>query len=181
VTYSSTGLGGVFTSLAGLSPQPFSTPGSAIIRVVKAYTTRVSLGPFPTELDALISPVDAEYGERLRQKGREVGVTTGRPRRCGWFDLVVVKYSATLNSYPEINLTKLDVLDDLDVVRIATAYKRRGQTLQSFPADLDDLTEVEVEHKTFKGWQTRITGTTRFEDLPSLAQQCKSPLGRCVG
>ncbi|KAL2405949.1 Adenylosuccinate synthetase [Exophiala dermatitidis] len=181
VTSSSTGLGGVFTSLAGLTPYSFSTPGSAIIGVVKAYTTRVGLGPFPTELLESTSPTDAEYGSRLQQGGQEVGVTTGRPRRCGWLDLVVVKYSATLNCYTEINLTKLDVLDSFDVVRVATAYSRRGQVLQGFPADLDDLADVEVEYKTFEGWQTRTQGATRFEDLPTLAQQYVGFIEKEVG
>ncbi|EXJ86031.1 adenylosuccinate synthetase [Capronia coronata CBS 617.96] len=166
VTSSNTGLGGVFTGLAGLSPQSLSAPGSNIVGVVKAYTTRVGSGPFPTELDAAISPVDADYGERLQRIGREFGVTTGRKRRCGWFDLVLVKYSAAVNCYTQINLTKLDVLDDFDVIRVATAYKVDGQVLDSFPADLDALERLEIEYKTFKGWQTKTTGCKTFEELP---------------
>ncbi|KAG9783438.1 Adenylosuccinate synthetase, partial [Aureobasidium melanogenum] len=171
VTSSNTGLGGVFTGLAGLSPQSLSAPGSNIVGVVKAYTTRVGSGPFPTELDAAISSVDADYGERLQRVGREFGVTTGRKRRCGWFDLVLVKYSAAVNCYTQLNLTKLDVLDDFDVIRVATHYKIDGRLLDSFPADLDALERLEIEYKTFKGWQTKTTGCKTFEELPAAARE----------
>ncbi|KAJ9607733.1 Adenylosuccinate synthase [Cladophialophora chaetospira] len=171
VTSSNTGLGGVFTGLAGLSPQSLSSPGSNIVGVVKAYTTRVGSGPFPTELDAAISPTDASYGERLQRIGREFGVTTGRKRRCGWFDLVLVKYSAAVNCYTQINLTKLDVLDDFEEIRVATAYSYNGQTLDGFPADLDVMEGMKIEYKTFKGWQTTTTGIKTFEELPAQARE----------
>ncbi|OAL36989.1 adenylosuccinate synthase [Fonsecaea nubica] len=171
VTSSNTGLGGVFTGLAGLSPQSLSAPGSNIVGVVKAYTSRVGSGPFPTELNAAISPKDAEYGDRLQQVGREWGVTTGRKRRCGWFDLVLVKYSAAVNCYTQLNLTKLDVLDGFEEIRIATAYKVDGQTLPGFPADLDVMDKMEIEYKTFPGWMTQTTGCKRFEDLPERARE----------
>ncbi|OQU96645.1 hypothetical protein CLAIMM_02695 [Cladophialophora immunda] len=171
VTSSNTGLGGVFTGLAGLSPQSLSAPGSNIVGVVKAYTSRVGAGPFPTELNAEISPKDAEYGDRLQQVGREWGVTTGRKRRCGWFDLVLVKYSAAVNCYTQLNLTKLDVLDGFEEIRVATAYKVNGQTLPGFPADLDVMEEMEIEYKTFKGWMTQTTGCKKFEDLPAQARE----------
>ncbi|OAP60776.1 adenylosuccinate synthase [Fonsecaea erecta] len=181
VTSSNTGLGGVFTGLAGLSPQSLSAPGSNIVGVVKAYTSRVGAGPFPTELNAEISPKDAEYGERLQQVGREWGVTTGRKRRCGWFDLVLVKYSAAVNCYTQLNLTKLDVLDGFEEIRVATAYKVNGQTLPSFPADLDVLEEMEIEYKTFKGWMTQTTGCKKFEDLPAPAREYVEFIERAVG
>jgi adenylosuccinate synthase len=171
VTSSNTGLGGVFTGLAGLSPASLSTPDSAIVGVVKAYTTRVGSGPFPTELDSSISPTDADYGERLQRVGREFGVTTGRKRRCGWFDLVLVKYSAAVNCYTQLNLTKLDVLDDFEEIRIATAYKFNGQVLESFPADLDVMGGMEVEYRTFKGWMMKTTGARTFGDLPDRARE----------
>ncbi len=171
VTSSNTGLGGVFTGLAGLSPQSLSRPGSNIVGVVKAYTTRVGSGPFPTELDESISPTDASYGERLQRIGREFGVTTGRKRRCGWFDLVLVKYSAAVNCYSQINLTKLDVLDDFEEIRVATGYKYNGQTLESFPADLDVIEGMTIEYKTFKGWKSTTTGVKRFDDLPAEARE----------
>lgn len=170
VTSSHTGLGGVFTGLAGLSPQSLAAPGSSIVGVVKAYTTRVGAGPFPTELDATISPVDAEYGQRLQQVGREFGVTTGRKRRCGWFDLVLVKYSAAVNCYTQLNLTKLDVLDDFEEIRVATAYKVDGQLIETFPADLDALERLTVEYKTFPGWRAQTTGCRTFQDLPPPAR-----------
>ena len=171
VTSSNTGLGGVFTGLAGLSPQSLAAPGSNIVGVVKAYTTRVGSGPFPTELDAAISPTDAEYGERLQRVGREFGVTTGRKRRCGWFDLVLVKYSAAVNCYTQINLTKLDVLDEFEEIRVATAYKYNGDRLESFPADLDVMENVEIEYKTFQGWRTQTTGIKTFDNLPQRARE----------
>lgn len=183
VTSSNTGLGGVFTGLAGLSPQSLSAPGSNVVGVVKAYTTRVGSGPFPTELDAAISPVDADYGERLQRIGREFGVTTGRKRRCGWFDLVLVRYSAAVNCYTQLNLTKLDVLDEFDEIRVATGYKVDGTLLASFPADLDALEggKIEMEYKTFKGWNTQTTGIKTFAELPVQAREYIEYIEREVG
>lgn len=171
VTSSNTGLGGVFTGLAGLSPAAMAAPGSNIVGVVKAYTTRVGSGPFPTELDEKISPVDADYGERLQRVGREFGVTTGRKRRCGWLDLVLVKYSSAVNCYSQINLTKLDVIDDFDEIRVATHYKVDGQVTDTFPADLDAMERLEIVYKTFPGWKTSITGCKTWEDLPEKAKE----------
>lgn len=179
VTSSNTGLGGVFTGLAGLSPLALTAPGSAIVGVVKAYTTRVGSGPFPTELDIAIAPTDADYGERLQRVGREFGVTTGRKRRCGWLDLVVVKYSCQVNCYTQLNLTKLDVLDDFDEIRVATGYKGH----ETFPADLDALERerLEVEYVTFKGWQTKTTGIQKWEELPKIAQEYVEYVEKEVG
>ena len=172
VTSSNTGLGGVFTGLAGLSPLALTTPGSSIVGVVKAYTTRVGSGPFPTELDAAIAPTDADYGERLQRVGREFGVTTGRKRRCGWFDLVLVKYSAQVNCYTQLNLTKLDVLDDFEEIRAATHYKLSdGQLVDTFPADLDEMESMSIEYKTFQGWQSKTTGCSTFDALPEKAKE----------
>ncbi|KIV79880.1 adenylosuccinate synthase [Exophiala sideris] len=181
VTSSNTGLGGVFTGLAGLSPRALAAPGSNIVGVVKAYTTRVGSGPFPTELDASISEVDADYGERLQRVGREFGVTTGRKRRCGWMDLVLVKYSTAVNCYTQINLTKLDVLDDFEEIRVATAYKIDGEEQDTFPADLDALERVEIVYKTFKGWQKSTTGCKTFESLPQQAREYVEYIEREVG
>ncbi|KAI9747000.1 MAG: hypothetical protein M1815_004742, partial [Lichina confinis] len=121
VTSSNTGLGGVFTGLA-LSPLKVKE----IIGVVKAYTTRVGSGPFPTEQLN-------ELGDKLQETGCEFGVTTGRRRRCGWLDLVVVKFSMAINHYTSLNLTKLDVLDDFAEIQVATGYAVDGQALDSFP------------------------------------------------
>ena len=177
VTSSNTGLGGVFTGLAGLSPLALTTPGSAIVGVVKAYTSRVGAGPFPTELFP-DSPhpnnrEDAEYGEKLQEIGREFGVTTGRRRRCGWLDLVLVKYSAQVNCYTQLNLTKLDVLDTFETIKVATHYKTGGKDVSTFPADLDlmESEKMEIVYKTFEGWNTKTTGCTTFEDLPEKARE----------
>ena len=181
VTSSNTGLGGVYTGLAGLSGAALEAPGSNIVGVVKAYTTRVGSGPFPTELDASIKPDDADYGRRLQEVGREWGVTTGRKRRCGWFDLVLVKYSTTVNDYTVLNLTKLDVMDDFEEIRVATHYKIDGQETDDFPADLDAIERLEPVYKTIPGWKTPTTGCKKWEDLPGKAQEYVSYIEKEVG
>ncbi len=177
VTSSNTGLGGAFTGLAGLSPRALTTPGSATVGVVKAYTSRVGSGPFPTELctDSPHVPnrEDAQYGEQLQSIGKEFGVTTGRKRRCGWLDLVLVKYSSQVNCYDQLNLTKLDVLDAFDIIKVATAYSVDGQELETFPADLDlmESEKMEIVYKTFPGWKTKTTGCQNWEELPEKAKE----------
>lgn len=178
VTSSNTGLGGVFTGLAGLSPLSLTHPDSSIIGVVKAYTTRVGSGPFPTELGseiANVSDLDAKYGDDLQRVGREFGVTTGRKRRCGWLDLVLVKYSCQVNCYTHLNFTKLDVLDAFPEIRVALGYKdrRTGQAISGFPSDLDliDNEHLEIVYKTFEGWQTETTGTRDWDKLPQKAKE----------
>ena len=181
VTSSNTGLGGVFTGLGGLSPLAFSIPGSSIIGVVKAYTTRVGSGPFPTELTPERDGGDVHYGEKLQKIGREFGVTTGRPRRCGWLDLVLVKYSAQVNCYTQINLTKLDILDSFEKIRVAIGYKLDGEELDTFPADLDQMDRIEIVYKTFEGWKAETTGCRRWEDLPERAKEYVSFIEKWVG
>ena len=177
VTSSNTGMAGAFTGLPGLSPFAFATPGSAIVGVVKAYTTRVGLGPFPTELceesPREYNRKDTVYGNELQSVGREFGVTTGRKRRCGWLDLVLIKYSAQVNCYTQLNLTKLDVLDGLKEIKVATAYTLNGQDLETFPADLDimESSQMEIVYKTFEGWQTKITGCQKWDELPERARE----------
>ncbi|PMD25027.1 Adenylosuccinate synthetase [Hyaloscypha hepaticicola] len=160
VTSSNTGLGGVFTGLA-LNP----TKVKSIIGVVKAYTTRVGGGPFPTE-DL------GEVGSKLQEIGREFGVTTGRRRRCGWLDLVVVKYSAAINHYTSLNVTKLDILDTFPTIKVATAYldPNTGEELESFPANLESLANVKVKYEELQGWEKPITGAKSFYDLPKNAR-----------
>ncbi|KAE9381583.1 Adenylosuccinate synthetase [Stipitochalara longipes BDJ] len=160
VTSSNTGLGGVFTGLA-LNP----TKVKSIIGVVKAYTTRVGGGPFATE-DL------GEVGTKLQEIGREWGVTTGRRRRCGWLDLVVVKYSAAINHYTSLNVTKLDILDTFPTIKVATAYldPTTGEELDSFPASLEVLANVKVKYEELKGWEKSITGAKSFYDLPKEAR-----------
>jgi adenylosuccinate synthase len=157
VTSSNTGLGGVFTGLGGLNLRYVEN----IYGVVKAYTTRVGGGPFPTELSD-------EWGVKLQDIGREFGVTTGRKRRCGWLDLQVVKYSAAVNSYTAINLTKLDILDSFPTIKVATAYINpvTGEEIEGFPADLELLEKVEVKYQEFEGWQKPIGQCRSFYDLP---------------
>ncbi|KAM0810990.1 putative Adenylosuccinate synthetase [Seiridium cardinale] len=160
-TSSNAGLGGVFTGLA-ISP----TKIKEIVGVVKAYTTRVGGGPFVTEdLN--------EAGNKLQEVGREWGVSTGRRRRCGWLDLVVVKYSTNINHYTALNLTKLDILDEFDTIKVAIGYKDRetGQELESFPASLEQLEAVEVIYKEFKGWNTSIADARSYYDLPKAARE----------
>ncbi|KXT16968.1 hypothetical protein AC579_7393 [Pseudocercospora musae] len=159
VTSSNTGMGGVFTGLS-LNHRKIDE----VIGVVKAYTTRVGSGPFPTELQN-------EIGDRLVDIGKEYGVTTGRRRRCGWLDLVVVKYSNTINHYDAINLTKLDILDDFDEIKIATEYHHNGQKLASFPSDLTVLENIEVKYETFPGWKSSTVGLRRWEELPENARK----------
>ena len=159
VTSSNTGLGGVFTGLH-LSPRKIKET----IGVVKAYTTRVGSGPFPSEQLN-------EVGEKLQNVGREFGVTTGRKRRCGWLDLVVVKFSNAINWYDAINLTKLDILDDFDKVQVATEYHHQGQKLASFPADLSVLDGLEVKYETLPGWKSSTVGLREWEDLPDNAKK----------
>ncbi|KAF2121749.1 adenylosuccinate synthetase-like protein [Lophiotrema nucula] len=159
VTSSNTGLGGVLTGLT-LGWRSLKE----VIGVVKAYTTRVGSGPFPTEQLN-------EIGEKLQQVGHEVGVTTGRKRRCGWLDLVVIKHSHICNDYTAINLTKLDVLDDFDELKVATSYSYSGQPLDGFPADLEQLSKVEVHYETLPGWKQSTTGATSFYDLPANARK----------
>lgn len=173
VTSSNTGLGGVFTGLSGLNPKSVES----VIGVVKAYTTRVGSGPFPSELDD-------EWGNKLQTIGKEFGVTTGRRRRCGWLDLNVVKYSAEINSYSVINLTKLDILDTFSEIKIAISYRHshsKEKVIERFPADLDLLEEVEVEYKTFQGWLEPIGHCRSFEELPLACREYVDYIENAVG
>ncbi|KAI8956296.1 Adenylosuccinate synthetase [Xylaria longipes] len=159
VTSSNTGLGGVFTGLA-IHPKKIDH----IIGVVKAYTTRVGEGIFKTE-------DDGEVGTKLQTIGREWGASTGRKRRCGWIDLVVLKYSTAVNHYTRLNLSKLDVLDTFPVIKLAVAYKdpETGDVLENFPADLSILDRCEVVYHEMEGWQQPTIHTKTFEDLPKQA------------
>ena len=159
VTSSNASIGGVCTGL-GVPPSAIS----GVLGVAKAYTTRVGEGPLPTELSG-------ELAERLREGGQEYGASTGRPRRCGWYDAVVVRYSARVNGLDAIALTKLDVLDGLPDVRICTGYRTPRGTLTEFPADLRALASAEPVYETMPGWSAATRGETRFASLPSEAQR----------
>ncbi|OZJ04104.1 Adenylosuccinate synthetase 1 [Bifiguratus adelaidae] len=169
VTSSSTAVGGLCTGL-GVPP----TKVKKIIGVVKAYTTRVGGGPFPTEQLN-------EIGETLQTVGAEYGVTTGRKRRCGWLDAVVLQYSHMINGYTSLNVTKLDILDQFPVIKIAVAYKLDGKPLPSFPADLEVLERVEVEYIEMPGWQTDISACRTFSELPPNAQAYIRKIEELVG
>jgi adenylosuccinate synthase len=131
-------------------------------------------GPFPTEQLN-------ELGEKLQSVGHEVGVTTGRKRRCGWLDLVVVKHSHACNDYTAINLTKLDVLDDFDELKVATSYSYKGEVLEGFPANPEILAQVEVQYDTLPGWKKPTTGVTSYYDLPSQARSYIEYIEKFVG
>jgi adenylosuccinate synthase len=158
VTSSSTIVGGICSGL-GVAPKHIHK----VIGVGKAYTTRVGGGAFPTELD------DA-HGEHLRKRGNEFGTVTGRPRRCGWLDLPVLRTAAILNGLDEIALTKLDVLDEFDEIPVCTSYKVRGTTWNTFPAFAVAHNDYQPEYRTFKGWKTSTVGITSFDDLPQEAR-----------
>ncbi|KAF9036037.1 Adenylosuccinate synthetase [Hymenopellis radicata] len=158
VTSSNTTIGGVCTGL-GLPPKLIGYS----IGVIKAYTTRVGGGPFPSEQLN-------DIGVHLQEVGREYGTTTGRRRRCGWLDLVVMKHSCLINGYDSLNLTKLDILDSLKEIQIAVKYSIDGVELEGFPADLELLAKVDVEYVTLPGWNSPITEMTTYEALP---ENCK--------
>jgi adenylosuccinate synthase len=158
VTSSNTTAGGAALGV-GIGP----TAVDAVVGVVKAYTTRVGEGPLPTEFP---SPMQ----ERVRELGGEYGATTGRPRRCGWFDAVVVRYATRVNGLTGLAVTKLDVLDTLDELRIATGYRVGGEVLDDFPADLGLLDEAEPVYETLPGWQSSTAGARTWDDLPQRAR-----------
>ncbi len=135
-----------------------------VIGVVKAYTTRVGEGPFPTEFDPKLM-------EAIRKKGKEFGATTGRPRRCGWFDAVLVKYSCMVNGINEIAVTKLDVLDDLDEIKICVGYRYRGQHYKNFPASLTVQQKATPIYETHRGWKRDTSAAKRYDQLPANAQK----------
>eukprot|EP01133_Synstelium_polycarpum_P006395 gene6395-7418_t len=158
VTSSASSVGGACTGL-GIAPNRIVNQ----IGVVKAYTTRVGAGPFPTELHG-------EEAEELRKIGGEYGTTTGRPRRIGWLDIVVLRYTSLINDFTELNLTKLDVLSTLEEIKIGVDYKYKGEIIKCFPSSLEVLAECEVVYETFKGWKSSLSDTKNYEDLPNEAK-----------
>jgi adenylosuccinate synthase len=169
VTSSNASVGGVCTGL-GVPPRVIG----GVLGVAKAYTTRVGEGPLPTELSG-------DLADRLRESGQEYGASTGRPRRCGWYDAVVVRYSARINGLDAIALTKLDVLDGLPEVLICTGYKTASGTITDFPADLRTLTGADAIYERMPGWSTPTKGVTRFDDLPVEAQKYVRKLEEVTG
>jgi len=147
---------------------------NSVIGIAKAYTTRVGEGPFPTELQD-------EVGEKIRQKGGEYGATTGRPRRCGWFDAVVVNHSIRVNGIREIVITKLDVLNDFDTINICVGYRMDGKVLYHFPSNLEILKYSEPVYEELRGWKTEIKGAKNFKDLPTNTRRYLKRIEKLIG
>jgi adenylosuccinate synthase len=159
VTSSSASAGGACTG-TGVPP----TKIDGVIGISKAYTTRVGGGPFPSEaLDAM--------GDQIRNRGNEFGSVTGRPRRCGWFDVPVIRYSAAINGFDSLVLTKLDVMDELDEIPVCVAYRIGGATTCEIPATFRELAKVEPVYERLPGWKTSTKGVSRWEELPAAARQ----------
>ena len=159
VTSSNASIGGACTGL-GIAPKAVH----GVLGVAKAYTTRVGEGPLPTELHG-------EMGERLRESGQEYGASTGRPRRCGWYDAVAVRYAVRVNGIDALALTKLDVLDGLPAIDICTGYQVGGRTITEFPADLNIVGPCTPVYETWPGWTAPTRGVTRYADLPEEARR----------
>lgn len=151
---------GGFAVGAGVGPNMIKD----VVGIVKAYTTRVGEGPFVTELFD-------ETGERIRTQGREFGTVTGRARRCGWFDAVIVKYAARVNGITSISFMLLDVLTGFDKIKICTAYKMGDKIINNFPASLEDLAKCEPVYEELDGWNEDLTNIEKFEDLPENAKK----------
>ncbi len=135
----------------------------AVLGIIKAYTTRVGEGPFPTELFG-------DVGERLRDGGSEYGSTTGRPRRCGWFDTVIARYARRINGLTGLALTKLDVLDPFREIKVAVGYRYKGKLMKEMPASLEVFSKVEPVYRTVKGWEKSTCDARSFGDLPPRAR-----------
>ncbi len=168
VTSSNTVIGGVCSG-AGVGPRHLHE----VMGISKAYTTRVGSGPFPTELTG-------PEGEKLRQDGDEYGATTGRPRRCGWFDAVAVRHAVRLNGLTGIALTKLDVLTGLPKIRVCTAYQAGARLLRHFPASLKVMESLEPVWEEFEGWQEPVSGARSVADLPANARRYMERLEELV-
>jgi adenylosuccinate synthase len=158
VTSSNTTAGGAAVGV-GIGP----TAIDAVLGVVKAYTTRVGNGPLPTEAEPKVA-------ERIRELGGEFGATTGRPRRCGWFDAVVVRYAVRVNGLTGLAVTKLDVLDTFAEIPVCVGYRLDGEEIDSMPADLERIERVEPTYETLPGWQKQLTEARRLADLPAAAR-----------
>jgi len=169
VTSSNASIGGVCTGL-GIPPQAIGR----VLGVAKAYTTRVGEGPLPTELPG-------QMGNWLRDSGNEYGAVTGRPRRCGWFDAVAVRYAARINGLDGLALTKLDVLDGLERLEICTSYRSGSRILDEFPSDLSQLASCEPIYESVPGWSTPTKGLREFSQLPETARRYIARLEQLSG
>ncbi len=169
VTSSSSAAGGACTG-TGVGP----TMIDAVMGIAKAYTTRVGSGPFPTELTD-------EVGQGLQERGREFGSTTGRARRCGWYDAVVVRHAAQVNGLTSLAVTKLDVLDGCKELKICTGYRQGGVLYKEMPADLEVLTGCEPVYQRMKGWTASTTGATAYKQLPAEAKRYLARIEELAG
>jgi adenylosuccinate synthase len=169
VTSSNATIGGVCTGL-GVGPRAID----GVLGVAKAYTTRVGEGPLPTELTG-------EIGNRLRESGQEFGAVTGRPRRCGWYDAVAVRFAVRINGLDALALTKLDVLDGLPELQVCTSYRCRGASLTEMPGDTAQLAACEPVYETLAGWSRPTAGARRYEDLPPEARDYVARLEEITG
>jgi len=169
VTSSNPSPGGVSTGL-GLPPKRIDH----VYGVAKAYTTRVGAGPFPTEFEE-------SFGDKMRTLGDEFGATTGRPRRCGWFDAVVVRRAVQIAGVEQLFITKLDVLDTIEKIRICHSYRWNGRTIELFPFGLTGEDEVEPQYETVEGWRTSLVEARSLEDLPAAARHYLSRIEELVG
>jgi adenylosuccinate synthase len=169
VTSSSASAGGATTG-TGVGP----TRIHSVVGVSKAYATRVGSGPFPTE-------AQGPEGEKIRERGGEYGSVTGRPRRCGWFDVPAARYSARLNHLSALVITKLDILDHLAEIPVGVEYECRGKRFTDFPADIDGLTQVRVHYRMVPGWEQPTFGLRDFSRLPQRAQDYLRFLSDQVG
>lgn len=169
VTSSSAAAGGACTG-TGVGP----TRIEAVLGVAKAYTTRVGGGPFPTELTD-------DIGEGLQERGKEFGATTGRPRRCGWFDGVVLRQAVTVNALTSLAVTKLDVLDGCKQLKVCTGYRHGGKLFREMPADLQVLTECQAVYETVRGWSSATTGISSYAKLPREAKRYLSRIEEVSG
>jgi len=172
VTSSSTVAGGALVG-TGLAPKHLT----GVLGIVRTYTTRVGEGPFPTEM----LESEAELGQLIRERGREYGASTGRPRRCGWFDAFATKYAAEINGFTSVALTKLDVLDALDEIKVCVAYNLRGKRCESLPSVSQDLRKVEPVYETLPGWKTETVGITDLRELPPKAREYINFLSNQIG
>lgn len=158
VTSSNPIAGGACIGL-GIGP----TKISKVLGIVKAYTTRVGSGPFPTE-------IKDPLGDKLRERGGEYGATTGRPRRCGWLDMVILRHSARINGLTGIAITKLDILDGIDVIKICTSYRYKGNIYEEFPKEINIFEECEPVYEEVEGWSASTKGVREFNKLPEAAK-----------
>ena len=172
VTSSSTTVGGACVG-TGLAPHRIT----GVLGIVRTYTTRVGEGPFPTEM----LEGEEELGQLIRERGREYGASTGRPRRCGWFDAFATRYAAEINGFTSVALTKLDVLDALEQIKVCVGYRLHGKTLDAFPAVSQDLRKVEPVYETLPGWKSSTVGITDLSELPRAAREYVNFLSNQIG